>query len=183
MRLKVLTLHLDPATGAFDDSALQELTRDNDVLWVSDHFFTHEQTPCWTLLVSYRPGGNGKRAAAHGGRRQSTDWRATLAEEEQPLFDALRKWRNDRARQEGKPAYILLTNQQLAELARRRPASAAELREVQGVGDAKAQDLGPDILGLVSAASEAAPAGSFEAPSPGGPARDSSGGAGEQGLA
>ena len=152
MKLKVFTLRLDPLTGAFDDSVLSEFVRDNDVLWVSDHFFVHEQTPTWSLLVSYRP-GNGL-PASRGSQARRTDWRATLAEEEQPLFDALRKWRNDRARQEGKPAYILLTNRRMADLARRRPASLSELREVQGIGDAKSQDLGPDILGLVSASSD-----------------------------
>ena len=79
------------------------------------------------------------------------DPRAELGREEVALYDALRKWRNDRARHEGRPAYILLTNRQMAEVGRRRPMTLAALREIHGVGDAKAEMLGEELLALVRA--------------------------------
>ena len=53
-----------------------------------------------------------------------------LSPEERPLFDALRRWRNERALRVGKPPFVLLTNQQMAKMASRRPLSLTELKEV-----------------------------------------------------
>ena len=95
------------------------------------------------LLVSYRETGGG---APSSPRR---DWRTGLDEAERRLFDALRRWRNERAQREGRPAYVLLTNRQLAALAERRPTDLAGLREIEGIGEAKLRDLGEEILAIL----------------------------------
>lgn len=149
MKLKVFTLRLDPTTGRFDDAPMREFLEDKEALTVSEHFFVHEQTPSWALLVSYRDiekPGYEKRDTGH-----NTNWRAALSEDERPLFDALRAWRNDKAKQDGKPAYILLTNRQLYEVARRRPTTLGALREIAGIGEAKVKDSGEAICSVVAA--------------------------------
>ena len=88
-------------------------------------------------------GGNGK------GRR---DWRLEVAEQERPLFDALRTWRNARAERDGTPAYVLLTNRQLVDVCRVRPQGLEELRTVRGIGEAKAKSFGEELLAVVAAA-------------------------------
>ena len=149
MKLKVFTLRLDPATGAFDGSALDEFCKGREILDVREEFFVHEQVPTWALMVSYRE--DRQPGAVRRTQDPRTDWRATLAEDERPLFDALRRWRGERAQQSGKPSYILLTNRQMAEIARRRPGSLAAFQEVQGIGEVKARDLGQEVLALVAA--------------------------------
>lgn len=153
MKLKVFTLRIDPATGRFDDRELSEFVETCDVLSVHEQFFVHETAPTWALLVSYRElvrAGEKDRTAP--GR---TDWRSELAPDRQRLFDALRNWRNERAKREGRPAYVLFTNRQMAEIARRAPATLAALREIEGIGDAKSADWGEAVLALV--ATRAAP--------------------------
>ena len=54
MKLKVFTLRMDPATGAFDDSALQAFLEAHEALSVHEHFFVHEQQPTWAMLISDR---------------------------------------------------------------------------------------------------------------------------------
>ena len=49
MKLKVFTLRLDPTTGAFDSSALEEFCKDREILDVREQFFVHEQTPTWAF--------------------------------------------------------------------------------------------------------------------------------------
>jgi superfamily II DNA helicase RecQ len=48
-----------------------------------------------------------------------------VALEHQALFNALKKWRNDCARRDGKPAYVLFTNAQLAHMAQQRPTTSS----------------------------------------------------------
>jgi ATP-dependent DNA helicase RecQ len=46
------------------------------------------------------------------------------------------------------PPYVLATNKQLAEIVKSRPQSMAELMMIEGIGKAKAEKYGPDILGI-----------------------------------
>jgi DNA helicase-2/ATP-dependent DNA helicase PcrA len=57
------------------------------------------------------------------------------------------------------PVYAVLTNEQLAAVATKRPASAAALREVEGIGEAKAGKYGSAVLGLMAAAAGETAAG------------------------
>ena len=48
------------------------------------------------------------------------------------------------------PPYVLLTNRQLAEIARTRPGSLAALSGINGIGEAKSGKLGADLLAVVA---------------------------------
>lgn len=148
MKLRVFTLRLDPDTGAFDDGELQSFLENREALDVSEHFFVHERVPTLALLVRYREVARPAGAPAREGPRP--DPAAELSGEDRPLYEALRKWRNERARRDGRPAYVLLTNRQVAEIARKRPGSLRALQELEGVGEGKARDLGEEMLALVA---------------------------------
>jgi ATP-dependent DNA helicase RecQ len=65
------------------------------------------------------------------------------------LFEALRAWRAATARSMGVPAYVVFPDATLAEVARRRPRSEDDLREVKGIGPKKLESYGADLLRLV----------------------------------
>ena len=65
-------------------------------------------------------------------------------------FDLLRSFR-DRAR-DGKPAYTVFDDKTLAAIASTLPVDQAELARVKGVGPAKLDRYGDDVLELVAAA-------------------------------
>jgi ATP-dependent DNA helicase RecQ len=67
------------------------------------------------------------------------------------LFDALRLWRGQTAREQGLPAYVILHDKTLRELAARRPQSMAALLNVGGIGEAKAIRYGVALLELLKA--------------------------------
>ena len=78
---------------------------------------------------------------------------AGQADRTSPLATRLRQWRADCAREQGVPAYVILHDSTLYELAGRRPASLAELLDVPGIGQAKAQRYGDQLLALLAAES------------------------------
>ena len=157
MKLKVVTLHFDPCGGGFDGAELEAFQRGKEVLEVRDHFFVAETIPRWALMIAYREEeGGGAQRSRSAGRR---DWRLEVAEEDRPLFDALRSWRRERALREGVPGYVLLTNRHLAEICRVRPASVSELRTVRGIGEAKSRSLGEEVLAVVASTPASAPEG------------------------
>lgn len=147
MKLKVFTLQLDDSTGAFDDSALQTLLSDWDALAVDQHFFVHDGAPRWALLVHCRETSATRRD--HAPASGKSDWRADLSNDEADLFSALRSWRNSRARRDRRPAFVLFTNRQLAEIARVAPRTLTELATLHGVGEARVRDYGESVLAVV----------------------------------
>jgi ATP-dependent DNA helicase UvrD/PcrA len=65
-------------------------------------------------------------------------------------FEALKAWRLDRARQDEVPAYVVFHNSTLEEIAGRRPRSLAELASVPGVGPAKLERYGEEVLAALA---------------------------------
>jgi DNA helicase-2/ATP-dependent DNA helicase PcrA len=61
-------------------------------------------------------------------------------------YDTLREWRSSRAKADEVPAYVVFHNSTLAEIAARRPSTLAELGAVPGVGPAKLERYGSDVL-------------------------------------
>jgi ATP-dependent DNA helicase RecQ len=68
------------------------------------------------------------------------------AEAAPALAEYLREWRRNMARENKVPAYIILHDSTLEELCRRRPANFAQLKQVPGIGEKKADVYGAEIL-------------------------------------
>jgi DNA helicase II / ATP-dependent DNA helicase PcrA len=65
---------------------------------------------------------------------------------ESPVVSALRDWRLERAKADEVPAYVVFHNTTLAEIAERAPRTLAELAQVPGVGPAKLERYGDEVL-------------------------------------
>jgi DNA helicase II / ATP-dependent DNA helicase PcrA len=63
-----------------------------------------------------------------------------------PVVQALREWRLARARADEVPAYVVFNDRTLAELVARTPRTLAELAAVPGIGPAKLERYGPELL-------------------------------------
>jgi ATP-dependent DNA helicase RecQ len=75
---------------------------------------------------------------------------AQLPEGDIGLFEALRAWRAETAREQGVPAYIVFGDATLRGIAVTRPASLGELGTVTGVGEKKLETYGEALLEVVS---------------------------------
>ncbi len=73
------------------------------------------------------------------------------ADAERPAgFETLKAWRLKRARADEVPAYLVFHNSTLEEIAGRRPRSLAELGSVPGVGPAKLERYGEEVLAVLA---------------------------------
>jgi DNA helicase-2/ATP-dependent DNA helicase PcrA len=66
--------------------------------------------------------------------------------EQTPAVQALREWRLARARADEVPAYVVFNDRTLSELAARTPRTLAELSAVPGIGPAKLERYGAELL-------------------------------------
>ena len=65
------------------------------------------------------------------------------------LFEALRAWRTEKYKEEGKPAYMILSQKALIGIAQAAPRTKAELLTIKGIGKVKAAQYGEEILEVV----------------------------------
>jgi DNA helicase-2/ATP-dependent DNA helicase PcrA len=72
--------------------------------------------------------------------------KARTEEPDDPTYVALKKWRLERSKADDIPAYVVFHNSTLAEIAERRPRTIAELASVPGVGPAKLERYGRELL-------------------------------------
>jgi DNA helicase II / ATP-dependent DNA helicase PcrA len=68
-------------------------------------------------------------------------------------LDALKAWRLQRARRDEVPAYVVFHDTTLEEIARRRPRELWELAKVSGVGPAKLERYGADVIRALAGSS------------------------------
>jgi ATP-dependent DNA helicase RecQ len=74
-----------------------------------------------------------------------------VAEVDPALWDYIREWRQNIAREQKVPAFVVMHDATLEELCRARPASLPELRRVAGIGERKIELYGPALLQAVAA--------------------------------
>jgi ribonuclease D len=79
------------------------------------------------------------------------DYKEVLKPEEFEVFSRLRDWRKATADKEGVPVYVVLTNEQLAQMVQKKTNSKAGLKEIEGVGDARVEKYGDALLQILTA--------------------------------
>jgi len=85
-----------------------------------------------------------------GAVRSAADQERPRLQQESPLVARLRQWRSAKAREQGVPAYVILHDRTLLEIAALLPGSPQALLAVPGIGLAKVQRYGDELLTLVA---------------------------------
>jgi superfamily II DNA helicase RecQ len=70
---------------------------------------------------------------------------------ESPAFAVLKAWRLERSKADEVPAYVVFSNSTLEEIAARQPRTLADLARVSGVGPAKLERYGEEVLRVLAA--------------------------------
>lgn len=148
------TLPIQYADG--DQAALEEERR---LLYVGVTRARRRLALSWALSRS--PGGRRSRrrsrfldglvprdrpAARRAGRAVPA---VPLSEADPDLLARLQDWRASRAAEQSVPDFVILTDATLGAIAAQRPVDMAGLRAIRGIGAAKLNRYGPDVLALV----------------------------------
>ena len=65
------------------------------------------------------------------------------------LLKIIRRWRFEKAKEIKKPAYIILSNASLVDLATRQPLTREELLSIYGIGEKKVEQFGDEIIQII----------------------------------
>ncbi|MFD1338401.1 DNA helicase RecQ [Microbacterium lemovicicum] len=92
----------------------------------------------------------GRGGGGGGSRSRRATAPASLGGADQPLFEALRAWRAEQAREQGVPAYIVFGDATLRALAEQRPTSLAALDGITGIGAKKREAYGEAVVAVIA---------------------------------
>ncbi|WP_226533812.1 DNA helicase RecQ [Microbacterium paraoxydans] len=86
------------------------------------------------------------------GRARKASAADVLDAGDRELFESLRAWRAETAREQGVPAYIVFGDATLRALAEHRPTSLADLDGITGIGAKKREAYGESVIAVIAAA-------------------------------
>ena len=134
------------------------------VVAVDRQFVADGRDSYWALCATVAPGsgllpdalkaperrsGVGKEGVASSSVR--IDYKEVLSEGDFAQYAELRLWRKSAAEREGVPVYAVFTNEQLAEIVRRRVGTLAALGEIDGIGPSRLERYGEAVLAWLQA--------------------------------
>lgn len=153
MHLRVITLRYADTLNGFPEDAVREACAGRELLELREQFFVHGNVPHLLLVLML---GEEPRAAVTRQAR-GPDPGEDLPEHLRGLYRDLRVWRNEQAKAEGIPSYTIMRNVQVAEICRKLPRTAGDLKTIDGIGEATAAKYGEAILGLLASVADAQP--------------------------
>ena len=144
MEIRVFTIR---ALDADETSVapLNTFLRSHRIVTIDREFVNDGPNSYWSLCVTYVNEAPSQTAPSANAKKR-IDYREVLSESDFAVFANLRTLRKRLADQEGVPAYALFTNEQLAEMVRRKVDSKTALGKINGIGEARVEKYGEAFL-------------------------------------
>ena len=157
MAIKIFTIPAkDPAIA---EEEMNRFLRGHRAVSIQKQFLPDLSTPLWSFAVEYiDPATTPASPTSNTSpRKNKVDYREVLSEDDFAVYSALRDWRKQKSESEGVPVYALFTNEQLAGLARTRPATLSAVQSIDGIGEVKSARYGKELLACIPAVAESSP--------------------------
>lgn len=131
-----------PETGAVEE--LNRFLRSHSILALHREWVAAGDSSFWAFCVQYAD--QGTIAKIGGATGPKLDYKEILSEIEFNRYVKLRDLRKKLAERDGTPVFAIFTNEQLAEMAKRVPKSASDLKKIAGLGEARVTKYGAEVL-------------------------------------
>jgi len=115
---------------------------------IERRFVEDGQNSFWAICVDYLhgPETGGPDYGSPGRGSRKVDYKEVLTPEQFTVFARLRDMRKEVAERDAVPVFAVFTNEQLAEMVKRRCSSLAQIREIDGIGETRATKYGEAFL-------------------------------------
>jgi superfamily II DNA helicase RecQ len=123
------------------------------VVSIKRELTTQDGTAIWAVCVEYLTASGEERRPGSLGRSR-VDYKQLLPADEFAVFARLREIRKEIAQEDAVPVYAVFTNEQLAQVVQLRCRTPADLRRIEGVGEARIEKYADRILEAMTALPE-----------------------------
>ena len=102
------------------------------------------------VMMRREPAASARTKAARSSGRASKSIAADLDDRGRAVFEQLRSWRAQTAKDQGVPAYVIFHDATLRQIATDMPTTLRELGSISGIGEAKLDKYGADVLAVLA---------------------------------
>ncbi len=148
MKVKVFHLRLTKDNLQSDQDILNDFLETITVKKTSNELITTTSLNYWSILVFYEE----KKVITSEKNTDKFSIKSEddLSAEEHIIYNALKKWRQERANLLEVPSYIIAHNTELMTIAKLKPETIDDLIKIKGFGGQKAAKYGEDIIALLN---------------------------------
>ena len=148
MKLQYASFLLPLYSGSVEQDEMNRFLRGRRIVQTRKELIASENVSSWAILVEYldsQEKNTGEQQA-----KSKIDYKEILSAGDFSLFSKLREVRKKLAEENGLPVYAVCTNEQLAEIAKRKPKNLTECMKIEGIGQSKADKYVPALLECIS---------------------------------
>ena len=142
MKSRVFSLVSSGEEKSRDEKSLNSFLRQVEVKNIFASI-VDERLPLWSILVFYEGEAAGGRRS---GAKAEPEEEIILTAEEEQLYEKLRGWRWEKAKEENVPGYIIARNVSLKLLAKSDVRTEEDLLSIRGIGPASVEKHGAALL-------------------------------------
>jgi len=146
MRVKVFHIRLTKENLQSDQDNLNDFLDSVSIKKIESELITG-QPNFWSILLFYEEKGTELHKPSDKIAVITED---QLTEEEKYIYNALRKWRNDKAISQNLPSYVIAHNTQLMTIAKVKPQTLDDFINIKGFGGQKVAKYGEDIIAVLN---------------------------------
>lgn len=140
MKIKVFKIRISDEFLAEDQSLINDFLAQYEVLHTNSKLVEDENNYL-SVLISYQE----KQAKSSPAKTVSVT-EEELSEEEKIIYNKLKDWRSEKARESQLPSYIIFHNAHLMAIARQKPNNLQDLEQINGLGKSKTEKYGTEII-------------------------------------
>ena len=132
------TFYKIPARGCLEtERELNAFLATNRILSVDRRWVELGDNSYWALCVDYLPINPAQNSKSSRKYQSRVDYKDQLNEEDFKVFSELRELRKSIANSDGVPVYAVFTNEQLANMVKKRTLTHGSMSQIDGIGKAK----------------------------------------------
>ena len=139
MAFRIVTVPFESDRGVFPDNELNTFLLDKKVRSYRVEFFIHAGRPYWSVFIEYEEIED----------RSVEKLTQALDERQKLVFERLKDWRKSKGKELGMPVYVIFSNNQLVELAKKLPQTYEAMKSINGIGDKKVKSFGKEVMDIL----------------------------------
>lgn len=136
MQIKIFTIPI--IGGESFNEEMNRFLRAKKVLYLDSELVSGKSGAYWSFCVKYIEG----EKKLEGKTKAKMDYRKALDAESVKRYDAMRKTRKKISDEQGMPAYLVLTNEEMAMLAVIEGLTLEKMKKIKGIGVKKIEKYG-----------------------------------------
>ena len=135
--------------GLDDEETLNAFLKTVRLVHVHREIVCQDARHYWAVAVEYLSGTGVASHKAVESVKKKIDYKEILSSEDFVVFSRLREWRKTTAIREAIQLYAVFMNEQIVAMVKNRVTSKAALLEIDGVGAARVNKYGDEVLAIL----------------------------------